>query len=362
MLNYTLNKMSVSIVSTPERPLAGIKYSKWNAIHHPVNYVLQREDFPILFITAGTSSITVLLVSATTVAVDDYVYIRSGNYDGSYKVTSVFGQLVTLLATPNGNAVGGFMNADTIRENYYLSVKVYTIDSSNSWVLRSTRKYYPDKRGVITADIAPALKQYATLTNTCDYNEVNSKQEEMGGACTITYKECWIGSANSFTGITSIPRKYYLNAAKQYLDQFGQNMGEHVPSLEGNYAKFLGAFERPTYFPGYPFAQSFILSDLVAGKQITRELEFKDVNSALNTAESEVINNDQFHNSRLNHITIDTGEASAPSVVIDHTVDLWLECDPNILYEAEYFEADLVDVDYIRDISTIPAEPSNPVE
>jgi len=74
---------------------------------------------------------------------------------------------------------------------------------------------------------------------------------------------------------------HYVNGSKQLQEPNGFNFAEFVPTLDEERptkARFLSVFNRPTYFNGYPFSLSFIYSDNLSNKQLSRIEENQDIN------------------------------------------------------------------------------------
>ena len=138
-------------------------------------------------------------------------------------------------------------------------------------------------------------------------------------------------------------------------------MGEYVPfydgtsspEVDGN-AKFLSDFEKPTYFPDYPFDLSFIYSESLAGIVTTREEETFNVNGTSVSTSSTELDNSQVQN--VNRLMIEQSYAAGIT-----EIDVWLNSDGTVDCD-KYVLQDYVLSGYVTEICGSPTIIDNPVD
>lgn len=309
-------------------------------MHHPVLYTLQRKDFVVSSITNNGGFIQINCSGSPEMNEGDSIYLSAGAYNSTYTITSVTSTSAVLDGVYNGSGTG-FYNNLTTRSNYRLDVKIYWVNDDNIYELIATAKYYPDPTGFLKVDVAAYLRRKCKLINTCTYSEVNEAELYMGGGFTITYAENWTNSANSYNTIGATTRLYFTNSAKQLRDKYGSNMGEYVPYCDTDTVKgkFLGAFERPVYFPGFPFSLSFIFSDEIGNMNITREVQHCDINASVLESDSDAVNTTSYYALRINHLMLPSPAGDAKSF------NVWLSGDNTIPPVNQYSTIGYADVE-----------------
>ena len=99
-------------------------------------------------------------------------------------------------------------------------------------------------------------------------------------------------------------------------------MGDYVPTLDdtrANKAKFVTDFVKPTYFVGFPFSLSFIYSDNLLNKQISRKQDSFDINGVqIGTTDSADL--DYAQRFFINRLMINESLTSQVK-----EIDVWLE-------------------------------------
>ncbi len=308
--------MSAEIITYPKRAIApianvrsGFYYSIYSALHFPIIYELQRQDYQISGVSTKTSpypSKKILVVnlpapvnSPDSITVGDQIYLRSGNYDMIIQVINVYSATqfsfvpisANYTSNPLVNSIGGFINLNSVRKNYYLEIDVLSANSNIYYILGNIQNR-TDSRGIVRLDVQPFIKGLEGYDNTFLYNVINKADLLSSNLFNIRYNERWDNSPNIPMGIapiTATSMMYFVNAAKQLLDKFGQNMGEYVPFLSTNnpadnpIAKFLNGYT-PTYFVGFPMDLSFIYSNEISGNTIKRNVDYINNNPANNTS------------------------------------------------------------------------------
>jgi len=302
--------MSINIVSYPNREIDRnpLKVSKWNAVHHPIKFELQRKDFEMSIGWLGGTSVQITTNLANGLIMGEVVmFLCTDGQTGTAEVTAINTTTIftATVLTGSFNTTGrfGFINLNS-RLNYYIKTKIWGVDSTDSYYEIGVSINKPDTTGRSTVDVSSFLKTIVGYTNDFDYTTLNWKDNNLGGRFNISMSENWTGYTGAFSGISETDLNYFVNAAKQIQDVYGSNMGDFVPfftTLEEQgekYAKFLSDFEKPTYFIGFPFDLSFIYSELIYGYEIKRHEQKYDINR--NTSGSLV---------RSNPLTIEYGLA-----------------------------------------------------
>jgi len=327
--------------------------SKWNAVHHAIQYEMQRKDVNVL--SSARYSATLLQIqfdAAFEGSVGDSIYFVSGIFSGTAVVSSV------VLNTPTLSTIrvlystaslyvqlGGFMNFVTNRANYYVETKIYGVNETPAYFEIGTSINRPNETGLLKVDAAAFLKTIVSYQDTFKYNQLNKSDASQGGQFNIQYRESWTGTTGAWSGISSVNLYYYVNAAKQIQQIYGSNMGEYVPfdtafTTEPK-AKFLSDFNKPTYFPGYPFSLSFIYSDAVAGSQLVKFEVQKDINGG--TVSTASINLDPSYLQQVNRLMLAEDYDCATK-----EVDVWLQTDGAAC--REYVLIDYVAEDYVEEL------------
>ena len=160
--------MSVLITKYPKRTITSGAVSKWVALHNPIIFEMQRRDYVNVkvfeYASLSPSRIRVKLLSAVTspdsISVDDYIYLKAGTlYDVVGKVTVIISATEFVLDVAfAGNATAGFINLNTVRDNYRLQVDILGVRLANYFVIGSSMitpnanglKSWPDMRTTTT--------------------------------------------------------------------------------------------------------------------------------------------------------------------------------------------------------------------
>lgn len=289
--------MSFLITRRPEKLFAGsVKFSRWTALANPYIFELTRADYavnstgirPAYHPTLPTVRLNADPLSVPLfVQAGDRIYVNSGGYNGIYTVHSVTGEYIVLSTPFIGNGGSGRVNLIERLTNFKAYIRIY---DGVTGVLIDELRPTPDSTGFLMADVSGVIR--SRVDTTADPNQVtlNKANKGISGSFKFGYGASWIYTDDVITTPVTLPEVidkynyYWLSAAQQIdgnisagMDGLGQNMKDYVPkNLSGSAAKFLTAFERPTYFEGFPFFLSFIYDDDFDG--ITLERHQQDVN------------------------------------------------------------------------------------
>lgn len=321
----------ISIISYPNKVVGndGLNISKWNAIHQPVKFQMQRRDFEVTLGKTGASlNVGFNVTASTLVSVNDTIFFssNSGTYFGTATVTSLSGYNAICTITSGSLPFNqyGFINLDT-RENYFIKTKIWGVEG-----IVGVMSYYelgvsinkPNTKGLANVDVSTYLKSNVNYNNNFDYSKLNWNDAALGGMYNITVSENWNGYEGAFSGISETDLNYYVNSAKQLQDLHGSNMGEYVPFLiygtGETKAKFLSAFNKPTYFTGFPFDLSFIYSESIWGFEVKKHEQTKNVNGGTVASTSDTL--DFYEGVGVHRLMLKEGYASTVK-----TIDVWLD-------------------------------------
>jgi hypothetical protein len=233
--------------------------SSWVAVNNPVYIEYQRKDFT--FTGASTSSGFLVINFSSTptgVTVGDLVYVGfTGVYEGSATVTNVSGNDVRLdiLVSLGGAVFPGYMNDNTLRENYFIDV--FISEAVNQTALAQL-KASPNTAGLIGIDISSALQAFVSNADSLTLQVADTSVQDTNSTIAFVYfvRENWNGSANSPVLLSDT--NYGVNGAFQLQAEYNGNYAEYYLNLYTENKKIPRDFVRPKYFVGYPFDISFI--------------------------------------------------------------------------------------------------------
>jgi hypothetical protein len=297
----------ILFLKRPERFQAAnnLLISRWGCARQPYLFELQRRDYPITFISpdlAGGPPGKVSLTCPydadilTEVLVGDELYFAStldsegnaGHYGVTatiYRIDVAVGSIIIFrmdLDVESNLTVGGYFNI-VKRKNYYAAFNLHLTDAKTGIVHSIPCKLKPGMNGKVRLDASEFITSYLVKEAPTVYSGVNLKDNNVWGKFYLTYTQMWTGSTNSLISDQS-NEYFFVDAVKQLLDQYGQNLLSHLPfpELFAPGAKFLTEFVKPTFFPGYPFDLWFIYPDELATAPLTREEdEFTSSGAAL---------------------------------------------------------------------------------
>lgn len=276
----------ITVTATPQKIVdSDNNVSKWNAVHHPIKFTMQRRDLDVAieFPSDGVINIIISGLALTYLTVGDTFYweTNSGN-SGTATIDTLHGSQATCtINTGSGTTDGfGFVNFDT-RQNYFIKTKVLGVTGVTgnlSYYEVGTSINKPSLGGVVIVDVSTFLKLLVGYENNFDYDVVNWRDSSLAGYFNIQYSENWLGYEGAFSGINDSSELFYTNSAKQIQDVNGTNMGVYVPFTSNDNAKFLTGFTKPTFFKGFPFSLSFIYSDDIFDFAVNKKEQAKDNN------------------------------------------------------------------------------------
>jgi hypothetical protein len=313
--------MSVTVTARPEKSING-HLTKWNSVHQPINFTMQRKDAIVNAKTLTAAGFVKLKMAAPiplTVAVGQKVYFFSGTQKYTWTITSISGLFITTNGTIAGTIFGGSLNWVDAYKNYYIETRILNVDDSGTYVNLGNQKNKIDLTGEATVNVQQWLKTAVIFKNNFLYNQINKKQAGEGSKFSIQYREVFNGVAGAYTSISGL--NYWTNSAKQIQQIYGSNMGDFTPTLDNartSKAKFQSVFNKPTYFVNYPFSLNFIYSDNLLNYQIIRREISRDINGVqTNTTSDNLITTQRFF---VNRLMLKGGYASNVK-----TIDIWLE-------------------------------------
>lgn len=317
--------MSLQVIKQPLVELNGrIHLSKWNSLHHPIEFKLQRRDFELQSKTK-VSGFVRLKINGTlpgSLAVGQNVSFMVGTIKTTAKVTQLIQpNIIVTDSTQAGSYYSGYVNLVDAYKNYFVETEIFGVNQSNVYVSLGISRNTPTTEGVIKMSVQEWLRTQAVYENQFLYNALNKMQRGEGTRFNIRYRECYNGNTYAFSSLNTLNLFYWTNSAKQIQEQYGFNMGDFVPSLDVDRtkkAKFQSVFKKPTYFKGYPFSLNFIYSDNLLNYNINKIEKTYNVNRVEVASTSDLLNMAQRQNS--NRLMLKEGYTSNIK-----TVDVWLE-------------------------------------
>ncbi len=208
------------------------------------------------------------------------------------------------------------------KTNYFVQISLFEVGSNT---LLSKKNYRPFTDGQFIVDISGQLQSYCKPESTFEFNKANHAENFGQIRYYLQWQEFYEGSA---TSPVTDPIEYTAHNSAQQLGFF-DDMDSNAPNLvdylpvpievtEAKKAKFLTRFEKPSYWPAFPFDLSFIYSENIKGYDLRRVEDRKDINGgAINTADDQLFTTEV---SRQNRLSISGG--------YDNTiqeVEIWIE-------------------------------------
>lgn len=242
--------------------------SKWQAVHHPIKWQLQRKDALVI----STSSVLIVslrfkLELSTTPPLGVVAGINIDFYDTlGVKRSGVILVISGNFLTVSNNYVLGVIVEYVIFPNLYKNYYIETSVVENGTTEIGTLRTIPNSVGLAFVDVHRVLKTKALFDNNYNYTSLTAIDAGMSGKYKLKFRENYNFTQQPYGDLTDF--RYWSNSAKQIRDLYGSNMAEYVGNLEIP-CKFLSVFERPTNFIGYPFSLSYIVSGDFA-KQIRK--------------------------------------------------------------------------------------------
>lgn len=342
--------MSIYITQRPQAYLdPGLTaLSKWHCSWLPAIFEFYRKDVTVIAVDVDISdNMTIELpdnADAVGIQVGDEIYLSSTNYDTYGFVTATSGGggsnvIITTDIPYTINATGGYINLISTRVGYFLEVNIngWNVSptfnrTSGAFELFSTIKLFPDRTGKMTADVSKHINKIVQ-NNIYILEDRNKLDTGQGSWYYLSHVERWSGSSEDVIidgGVGSETLAYYVSAVKQLGQTYGNNLAEYVPfnlSALSPKALFLSDFNKPTYFPGFPFMLNFIYSEQLAGLSITIEQDyFNEAGSTTGHQDNDIITSQLGGVNGLaiiGQLPTDTGGLAIPTGTKE--IDVWLE-------------------------------------
>ena len=229
--------------------------SKWQAVHHPIKWELQRKDALVIGTTTNSGLFRLELSAPPPTGVQIGTAVDFYDTLGvkrSSVVNDISGNFIRVSTTIVTGVTVAFVIFPNLYSNYYIETSVMDNGTNEIAVLRTT----PLPNGQATVDVHSALKTLATYENNYNYSSLTAIDTGLSGKYKLRFRECYNFTKQAYGLLTDF--YYWSNSAKQIRDLYGSNMGEYVGNLNVP-CKFLSVFERPTNFIGFPFSLSYIV-------------------------------------------------------------------------------------------------------
>jgi len=366
--------MGLFTIKRPEVDVFGGEKSRWSAVHNPVTYKLQRQDFTIAGVQVlnpgGLNDfITVLvpglpgIIASSGLTVGSEIYISSGIYDfsgqvGGFPSNNTFTILVDVNASLN--TVGGFINLLSDRDNYRIEVRILEIVDNSYKTIATEVAYKVDEKGFVDIDVRKWLQTLPRMINDFQYDVINKAATDLGGDYSISFRELFklnlldIEFIGSFFEPNDNNINFFLNAARQIQAKNSGNMAQFVmvngDAPEEDKALFLSGFTEPSRFPGFPFDLQFIYSDNVREIQLSRADSERDINDSQIASGTSPLGQNEFNN--VNRLLIP--EDDVQDEIETHQV--WIQTG-FVVKPTDYHEPGYVDAGYSQDDAQQPVFP-----
>lgn len=280
--NFTINPAVIENTTftegLPVIDLGGGKIARWSAAFNPIVLQLQRKDFDVVSVDAGSNgsqyrvTLDVMLSSKNNaLAITQPIYIKTAKYEYYGKVTSEIVSGKTVLIVPTvyvGDDAGGFIIIPNSKPGYYIELELiygYDPNIKNSIFAEFT----PGRDGKTKADLSGFLRSLVKPVDEFQYNVVNWRDINLAASYNIRYREVWETGDSAY--YTSEYPLYVTYSARQLGEAYGGNMAQYTPFLSGQ-AKWLTEFKRPKYTQGLPFDLAFILSEYIVSQELFFEI------------------------------------------------------------------------------------------
>lgn len=300
--------MSIAVIETPNTDVNG-HVSKWQAVHEPIKYTLERQDQQVQTKykpNLGTVRVQVIGSLPIQVEVGQRFLWVSGTQSEIFTITQIQGNILITDSQTAGTVLGGHVVYLDGYNNYFVETQVLYV-GVNGYELIGTFKNKTDLKGRVILNVANVLKTVCEYDNTFDYVTFNKALTGEGGAYNIKFREIYNGIEQPLSNPFGLVQ-YFSNSSKQILELYGSNMGEYVPTLDDtrtDKAKFLTVFDKPTAFKNMPFALSFIYSDNLLNEQIEAESIGYNSNSVSIFNDTKIL--DQYQRAEVNRILLIDG-------------------------------------------------------
>jgi|GEM_PF-670293 len=293
---FNIETVAGLLTADPTVEIGNGNISRWSAAFNPVVFTYQRRDFYISNTYASSFQQKTTFVingalntGAVSLAVKDWVYISTGDYDDVYQIDSVdlYNNTLTIDAPfINPLSKTGFVNINKMKPYYQVNTQIEYEDPLTGKTKTITCTHRPDKRGVTRADISSFLQSLLRAKDESDFTKINFRDNNLSASYRIKYAEIWQNPATDTQAggvyIDTGQPYYVVYAARQLGDAFGGNMAPYVPfkTVDGasRRARWITDFAEPAYSTGYPFDIGFIYGEELAGLDVFAEITPLDIN------------------------------------------------------------------------------------
>jgi hypothetical protein len=332
--------MAVNIVNTPTRFIDPGIQSRHTSGHNAVLFRFFRFDYGYgaAASSGGGASTTFTTTAAHAIPAGSLVYVKSlagAAYDKAVLVLSVPDNTHVELDIPYlGASSNGFINSDTVFQNWYLQLKIEHLDPTDLSVISTLASplFRPEANGDLRCDVHKYVKEFGGNENTFLYsNCINKMDLESGWPVKVSYRFCFVGYSSSYS---SLGHYYIMNSVKQILDPYSGNMADYVPQIylsvfPPDKIKLISSFEVPTYFVGFPFSLSFPYYDETLldadAADVARVREFLDINKASTGSDFTFL--DKTQRNRVNRLLLEDPLPAGTDHIPAGTkyMDIWLD-------------------------------------
>lgn len=324
--------MGITITKRPDKEVSAGYDSRWLAINggYPVFFTLYRKDFAITSIADdgnGFSQITVAGDITAELTEGQSIFFSSASMGDYTTIITAFAFATNTTITTNhvftatatDSDAANYLNLLGARDDYKMLLQIYGTTNNN---LLFEGKYGPSPDGKVDFDVAGALIPHISNEMDEDYPGIREADTNTTQPFYIKFAEFYSGS--QFDGTVDPAFYRAVNCANQLRDTYGENMGDRV-AFNADItpkAKWLTDFERPKFWPGYPFDLSSIVETNGVEPTISRHEE--SFNEALVSQATNFTNypaGSDFSYPQRNATFLST----YPNTVCE--VDVWLETD-----------------------------------
>lgn len=270
--------MSVQVISTPYKSI-GSESSRWVAINNDVAFKVLRSDRSVVSISAHVDGDTIVDFPGAdmneTLTVGGYIYLKLNNTSGVYKILDYTTSGIHIDLEWPGATDTGVINFVTDFLNYHLRVSYeYSDDDGSTWKVAATSENYHGTDCLIEINVSPFFSPLVSITSKAIPSPLvtNDKSDNIDRLCRIiineVYRSEYLGDVDTVAYdddlilniVDSAQQIQALNGVNLKLFHTLLNATTGSPTQQ---LRFLGAFQKPTYFLGYPFHLSFIFSELM---------------------------------------------------------------------------------------------------
>ncbi len=252
--------MGVVIVSQPIKNVGtSTTVSRVSNCHQPIYFIFRRQDGTIDSVTndGGNAKITVTDdFTLSDIPVGSKVKINSDNYKGTYEVLDSNPPYEFTLDVPFTFDAIGYVNY-LARENWYLNIKVKTVNPDNEAVTAGFLNLREDNDDLIKVNVAPLLKSYTLINDKFNYSDFCFADNFESNVFYVDWLELY--KESDLSPISLKEAFWWVNSINQPRYRSGSNMEYFLlGNTAGNLIKWLTPFKRPTAWKNFPFCMNFL--------------------------------------------------------------------------------------------------------